>query len=365
MPSPSSAPVSAAVRRIPTAAAAFALSLLVVPIPGGVSPARAEELVDGIAAQVGSEVVLVSEVDELVKPIEARARAEGATDADIESLRSDALDRLIERHAIAQAAKRAELDASEGEIDDAIASIAKENNITVDQVKRNVESGGLTWETYRAKIRGEIVQAKVVNGMVRSKVRVSDEDVRRLYDEKYSKIVGNGGEEIHLRHIIVTFGKEQKRNEAEACGLVKDGLAKIKSGTPFDQVASKISEANPERGGDAGWVPVNAMPSWMVDATSKLDGGQVSDVVRMPFGCNLFQVVERRKLEKRSFDEVKNNLRSMLIDERTEGEYRKFMDKLRSQTYIERRGSFATVKASPTLGLPPVGASSERDHFQE
>lgn len=322
------------------------------------APAGAAELADGIAAQVGGDVVLVSEVEDLVRPVEARARAQGATDADIDALRAEALDRLIERYAIAQAAKHAELDASEGEIDDAIASIAEENRISVEQVKKNVAQGGLSWETYRSKIRGEIVHAKVVNGMVRSKVRVSDEDVRRLYDEKYSKIMGSGGEEVHLRHIVITFGEEQKRTEAEACGRVKDGLGKIKAGTSFEQIASKLSEANPERGGDAGWVPVQAMPGWMADATRNLDGGSVSDVVRMPFGCNLFQVVERRKLEKKPYETVKEQLRGMLVEERSEGEYQKFMEKLRSQTYIEKRGSFATAKASPSLGLPPVGASS-------
>lgn len=334
------------------ALAAFLLAL---------APADAAELVDGIAAQVGSEIVLVSEVDAMVKPIESRARAQGATDDDIQQLRSDALDQLIERHTIAQAAKRAELDASEGEIDDAIASIAEENGISVDQVKKNVAQGGLTWDAYRAKIRGEIVNAKVVNGMVRSKVRISDEEVRRVYDDKYTKAMGNGGEEVHLRHIVVTFGKEQKRTEAEACAQVKDAAAKIKSGTPFDQVASKISEANPERGGDAGWVPVQAMPGWMVDATKGLGDGQTSDVVRMPFGCNLFQVVQRRKLEKKSYEEVKEQLRGMLVEQRSEGEYRKFMDKLRSQTYIEKRGSFATAHVAPSVGLPPVGASSGLD----
>jgi len=338
--------------RLAPAAARAALAILFL-----ASPAGAAELVDGIAAQVGTDVVLVSEVDEMVKSIEPRARAQGATDADIDALRADILDRLIERHAIAQAAKRAELDASDGEIDDAIASIAEENGITVDQVKRNVAQGGISWDQYRAKIRGEIVHAKVLNGMVRSKVRVSDEEVRRVYDERYAKIVGNGGEEMHLRHIVVTFGKEKKRTEAEACAQVKDAQAKIKAGGSFEQIASKISEANPERGGDAGWVPVRAMPEWMVDATRKLEPGQVGDVVRMPFGCNLFQVVERRKLEKKSYEEVKNQIHEMLVEERSEGEYRKFMDKLRTQTYIEKRGTFSTAKA-PTRDVPPVGASS-------
>ena len=50
----------------------FALVL----IPLIAAAAAAEEIVDGIAAQVGSEIVLVSEVLQIAEPAEQRIRAE-------------------------------------------------------------------------------------------------------------------------------------------------------------------------------------------------------------------------------------------------------------------------------------------------
>ena len=65
--------------------ALFAFALLASP-----TPAAAEEvLVDGIAAQVGNEIVLISEVMQLVASRERTLRAKGASEADIAMVRSD------------------------------------------------------------------------------------------------------------------------------------------------------------------------------------------------------------------------------------------------------------------------------------
>ena len=73
------------------------------------------------------------------------------------------------------------------------------------------------------------------------------------------------------------------------------------------------------------------------------DGGDPTD-----FGCNVLQVVDRRPYQPKGFDEVKEQLHQRMFAERMQKEYLKFMDKLREQTYIERKGIFAQTS--------PVGA---------
>lgn len=320
-------------------------------------PASAEEVAEGIAAQVGPDIVLMSEVMQLAGPVERVARAQGASDQEIGQLQAEMLERLIERRLLEQVVKRAELEASDTEVDNAIASIAKENGLTAEQLRQSVEAGGLSFETYREKIRGEIQRAKVLNGMVRSKVRMDEREVRRLYDEKYAT-QAEGGEEVHLRHLLVTFGKEVKRDEATACGQVRSALARIRAGEEFQDVASRLSDVAADRGGDVGWVQTRSLAGWMKDVVGKLSPGEISDVVRMPFGCNLLQVVERREFKKRPYAEVAEELRDALYQQRIEDEYVKFMNKLRSQTYIERKGLFARAPSNPVIAIPGGGLSS-------
>jgi peptidyl-prolyl cis-trans isomerase SurA len=140
----------------------------------------------------------------------------------------------------------------------------------------------------------------------------------------------------------------EKRSASEACAIAQRAHAELEDGaTPFEQVAQRLSDMNPERGGDLGWMHRDDLASWMSDTVAQLPPGGVSPVVEMPFGCNLLQVVDRREFTPVDFETAAPQLRNMLFQKKTEVEYEKWLDMLRGQTYIERKGAFA---ASNGLG---------------
>jgi peptidyl-prolyl cis-trans isomerase SurA len=313
------------------------------------APAGAEEtgVLDGIAAQVGGDIVLVSEVRNLVGPMEAKLRDAGAPEAELAALRSDALERLIERALVRQVVRRAELEATDVEVDTAIATIASENGLSQPQLVATVESQGLPYDVYRERIRSEIEQSKVLNGMVASKVHVDEAEVRAAYHEDYQN-QPRGGDELRLRHLLVPFTREGGDARRAACATAERARGRLAAGEPFDSVASSVAERAPGSG-DLGWIHEGAVASWM---TAKLAGagpGTVTDVIETDFGCNVLQVVDRRPFQPKAYEEVREQLHQRLFAERMQREYLEFMDKLREQTYIERKGIFAQA--------PPVGAA--------
>ncbi|MGY8737497.1 MAG: hypothetical protein ACKVIW_08270, partial [bacterium] len=115
------------------AATTLAVGLALAP---AAPAAAAEKLVEGIAAQVGAEIVLASEVFEMSGPIEKRMRAAGAPEQEILALRRDALERLIETKLLSTVVDRLELNADREEIDAAVEAIASENDLTIEQLLR-------------------------------------------------------------------------------------------------------------------------------------------------------------------------------------------------------------------------------------
>jgi len=322
---------------------ACAVAVCVI-LPSAARPARAaEHLYDGIAAQVGSSVVLISEVNQMAAPVEARMRQAGVPDGEIQRMRADVLDRLIETRLIEDVVHRLELEATDREVDTAIQSIAADAGITIEQLQQSVTGHGLTLEEYREKIRSEIERSKVINTMVRSRVRVEPEEVEALYYQHF----GNqpvGGEEIHLRHILVASAPQADRDRATACKIASEGAARIASGeADFAAVAAEISDASPGTGGDMGWIHSRDLAEWMTIAIENLEAGQVSSVIETPFGCNLLQVVERRKFEPMTFDQAKPRLENMLLRQKMEEEYTKWVETLRSKTYIEKKPGFVST----------------------
>lgn len=342
-------------RAAPPAALALALACALAPA----APAAAEdEVVDGIAAQVGSDIVLVSEVNNLVGTVEEKLRAAGAPDAEIAAYRVDALERLIERAMIRQVVRRAELEATDVEIDQTIASIARENGLTLEQLAATVEAEGLPYPVYRERIRGELEQSKVLNGMVASKVRIEDAEVRAAYHEEYAT-QPQGGDEVRLRHLLVPYTSDAPDARKGACATAERARARIAGGEGFDLVASQVSEKAPGSG-DIGWVHEDRLAGWMTASVRGAAAGTVTPVLETDFGCNVLEVVARRSYEPREFEQVRDEVYQRLFAEKMQREYLRFMDKLREQTYVERKGTFAQAEQGgaglfPAPGEDPSG----------
>ena len=302
--------------------------------------AAVETLADGIAAQVGNDIVLFSEVMEIARPVEERMREVGAPDDEIQKIRGEALERLIEGKLLSSVVERLELAAEREEIDSAIAAIAEDNGLSSEELYKSIQSHGLTIEEYRKKIGGEIERSKVVNAMVRSRVEVSQEELQKLYDDRFGK-QPSGGEEVYLRHIVVRSEGSTASSSAAACARVAEARAEIASGAAeFQAVARRVTEMNPEREGDLGWIHHSELASWMEGAIANLKPGDLTPPIEMSFGCNLLELVDRRPFKPVSFEEAQPQLRNLLFQQKTEAEYVKWIDVLRKQTHIERKGSF-------------------------
>jgi peptidyl-prolyl cis-trans isomerase SurA len=322
--------------------------------------ARAEEpILDGIAAQVGSDIVLVSEVRNMIGPLEQRMKDAGAPETEMAALRADALERLIERALIRQVVRRAELEATDPEVDTAIATIARENGLSQPQLIATVEAEGLPYEIYRERIRAEIEQSKVLNGMVAAKVRIDEAEVRAAYHEAFED-QPKGGEEVRLRHLLIPYTGNNPDARKAACATADRARERLAKGEAFEIVSSQVAEAAPGTG-DLGWLHEARLASWMEGELASATPGTVTKVIETDFGCNVLQVVDRRPYVMKGYDEVREQLHDRLFAERMQKEYLRFMDKLREQTYIERKGVFAEVGAPLGTGGAGFGSGPNED----
>jgi peptidyl-prolyl cis-trans isomerase SurA len=199
---------------------------------------------------------------------------------------------------------------------------------------------GLTIEEYRAQIKRDFERRNLIQGMLGSRVKVEDEEVEALYAERYGKHQ-EAGDSVHVRQILRAYGGASQRTQETACSEVTLARDRVLGGEPFEKVAAQVSEAAPRDGGDIGWLPLKSVAPWMSRALTGLPDGGISDVLVLPFGCSLLQLVERRVLEPVSFEQAKEALSRELWERKLEHEYRTWIEELRGNSYIERHGYFA------------------------
>ena len=317
--------------------------------------AGAEEiLVDGIAAQVGDQLVLASEIEEIARPVIERMRTAGVPENQILQMRKDALERLIEARLIDLVVRQLEFLASTTEIDNAIESIASDTGLSLAELTESVAGYGLTFEDYRLKIKSEIERDKVLSSMVRSKIQITESEVVDIYNDRYGD-QPEGGEEVHLRHIMVGADPANPMSRASACQRIASAREQILRGEKnFAEAALQISDANREAGGDLGWIHLEDLAGWMAsDLLTMNEANPISRVIDMPFGCNLLELVERRTFQPIRLEDARPHIERELFRQKNDEEYTRWVDTLREQTFIERKGIYAASSVAEASAAIP------------
>ncbi len=113
------------------------------------------------------------------------------------------------------------------------------------------------------------------------------------------------------RHILVRVPEDAKDEDRKAAREKIDDFAKrITGGEDFAVVATAGSEdpGSAPKGGDLGFFEPGRMVKPFEEAASKLEVGEVSEVVETPFGLHLIKLEEVREARTREFVEVREEI---------------------------------------------------------
>jgi peptidyl-prolyl cis-trans isomerase SurA len=302
------------------------LAALALAAPAG--PARAA-VVDRIVAQVNDEIITQSEVEAMTKSIEPELG--GGKPKGVKQLEREMLEALIDRKLALAEAKRRGMSVSDKELDQAMAEFKRRNNITDDAaLDRALTNAGLTYKDLRDQIQGQLLQERLANVIVGGKVKVSDADVRRFYEEQAKEITG---EQVHLLMAILNFPasstpaqKEEVQKKAET--LLKD----VRQAGPksFSQVARKHEVEVM----DLGFMAPADMAPQLAEAVKR---GKTGDMfpIQTPKGFQIIQMMERRAGKAMSFEEAAPRIRQMLMHREMEKLYLEWVKTLRTKAVIK------------------------------
>jgi peptidyl-prolyl cis-trans isomerase SurA len=242
---------------------------------------------------------------------------------------------MIEEKIVRSEVRRMELYASDQEISNAIEMIAQENSITVEQLVASVTAKGLALQEYRESLGEKLEHQKVIQAVLLPRVEVEKSEIEALFEERFSNQPASGTQ-VHLLQLLIPAPSVALMDSA--CAQTRDAAKRIAEGEAFELVASQVSVVSPERGGDIGWLHAKTLSSWMSALIDPLEPGEISVVSQQSFGCTILKLVERRAFEPITFERAESRLYQEIEQEKLEVEYIKWMDELRKNIYIKRRG---------------------------
>jgi peptidyl-prolyl cis-trans isomerase SurA len=144
--------------------------------------------------------------------------------------------------------------------------------------------------------------------------------------------------EVHLRHILIV-AKPGDEDIAEIFKEAKDIRTQIESGVPFDTLAVRHSddEATASKGGDLGWLKVADLPEFFREVLGDLKIGEVSQVLRESTGFRIVKLFGREEEREYQFEEVRDDLRNLVEQERLNTMYDDYIKSLRDKYYVDIR----------------------------
>src|SRR5471030_699291 len=200
----------------------------------------APQEVDKVAAVVNNGVVLQSDVDGLMQSVKQQAGQAKQQLPDDATLRHQILDRLIMDQIQLQMASKMGITLTDQDVDKAIAGIAQQNNITVDQLRSRLATDGVTYDTYRKQIRKEMLISEVRNGEVRRRVTILPQEVDSL-EQQIAAQTGDGAQ-YNLSHILISLPENPTQEQVDKAEARANGLVEqLKKGADFGKLAISYS----------------------------------------------------------------------------------------------------------------------------
>lgn len=138
------------------------------------------------------------------------------------------------------------------------------------------------------------------------------------------------------RHILIIPDALVSDDDARQQLLSLRQLAE--SGADFAELARDYSndKGTASKGGDLGWVNPGTMVNEFEQAMQLLQPGQISKPIKSRFGWHLIQVLDRR--EQDDTDEFnRNQIRQQVFQRKVEDAYEIWLQRLRSEAYVEFR----------------------------
>lgn len=325
----------------------FLASFLLIQLVSTLAPLYiSAEVVDKVVAVVNDEVITLSELNEetaeLIRVI-VKEHPDEPVGAALNQARDMAMNGMIERRLIKQKAKKYNVTVTDEDVEVAYERMRNGLGLDPAEFKQKLEKSGLSEESYKNKLKAQILQSRLLSYDVRSKIIVTDEMVLDYYNENYKAKVGSGG--YYLLQIGFRWPKSDDPEKLSADkqktrARTEKVYQLAKSGEDFKSLAEKFSDLpSASDGGDIGVFTLDEMAPFMRDAVAELHPGQLSQIVETPAGFQFFKLLtmqDEAAVETAAFDAVKEEIREKLFEEKLKVAYTNWVKKLKEEAYIQK-----------------------------
>ncbi|MAS00039.1 MAG: hypothetical protein CMH24_01535 [Nitrosomonadales bacterium] len=267
---------------------------------------------DRVVAIVEKEVITEIELANAIKQVLNSSKNKNNSGEQYEELvRDNVLDQLIQKSLIEQYAAQFGIKVEQKKVDAFIDNVAKNNNMTIEELAETIERDGIRFGRFIDNIRYELILKQIKNKEISTKINVSDFEI----ESQLRKNAVLNPDVYNLSHILIQ--NQSNASEDEIDVNYKKSLEiydLLKAKKSFEDIAIEFSDdSSGQTGGNIGWKKEEDLPELFVNELSKINEGEITNPFRSPNGFHILKINEKKGVEKKKVLIKQTKLRHIII----------------------------------------------------
>ena len=264
---------------------------------GRQAPAAASGIrsADHIVAVVNSEPITNNEVRARMERVAQNVVDQGGQLPPQNELARQVLERLIVERVQLQEAKDTGINVDNLTIDQAVANVARQNNVDKAGLVARLKADGISEAQFRSEIRNQMLIQRVRERDVDGRVKVTEADIDRYLKEQKRPGEAAGGAVANLGHILITVPENASAAVvAEREAKAQQAAEAARKNADFIAAVREFSDVpNGQGGGAMGMRPMTEYPELFVQQVGNAATGSIVGPFRSGAGFHVLKVLEK------------------------------------------------------------------------
>ena len=210
-------------------------------------------------------------------------------------INTDLLEQMIDERIQLQQAGLLGISISETQLDDVAAFVAGRNQMTREQLLRQLKQDGITAAQFRSTLRQQRLIQILIDLTINSRVVISEQEVDNYLQNHRELLVSD--EAFRVSHLWISSGdKSAEQTAADKENLVRLRQALLADGS-FEQAVADFSDGNKAQGGLLGWRTQSQLADEFVTALRRTEVGSVSEIIESGNGLHLLKLHDEKGRE--------------------------------------------------------------------